>query len=69
MDNLKELLFKTILFYDLQHKKACRQLGDDFYTTLIYEHRLHGFLEFLENAGLEEEYQEWKQQQERGDRN
>lgn len=60
MDELKELLFKTIMFYDLQHKKACRQLGDDFYTTLIYEHRLHGFLEFLENAGLEEEFQVWK---------
>ena len=28
-------------------------------------HRLHGFLEFLENAGLEEECQVWKQQQER----
>ena len=67
MDNLKELLFKSTLNYrSLADEKLSQYQGQiDYYLQKsAHFQRFRALYTLIEQAGLEEEYQEWKQQQE-----
>lgn len=65
MDNLKELLFKEIYDAFNAMNETKRTFGEFHFVASsahLYFSTLYSFIQY---AGLEEEYQKWKQQQER----
>lgn len=67
IDNLKKALFKDTLYAQKAYYENSKFVPDAC-LTCSWHYRLKALLKLIESAGLETEYEKWKHQQERGDK-
>ena len=67
IENLKEALFKDTLYAQKAYYENSKFVPGAC-LTCSWHCRLKALLELIESAGLEPEYEGWKPQQERGDK-